>query len=341
MARTLSEAQLLPLLRTLADGAWHSGEALAADAGVTRAALSKRVQKLIAWGLEIETQPGRGCRLTQPLELLDADLIRGALSGEARTRLRVAVVAGTDSTNTQLMNAGAALDPQALLAEHQSGGRGRHGRSWHSPFGANLYLSLAWTFPQWPAALTALPLAIGVATAEALAPLGLPDLKLKWPNDLWHGSAKLGGILIEQRAEAGGPCRVIIGLGLNVSMRTATSAAIPQPWTSLAEALGRAPSRNALAARILDRWLGLLDRYATDGFAPLEPAFRALDLLRGRGVALQLPGGEARGVARGVDESGALLVDVDGERRRILSGDVALRAALDDSAPGPRRGPPK
>lgn len=328
MARTLTEEQLLPLLRTLADGGWHSGEALAADAGITRAALSKRVRKLLAWGLEVETQPGRGCRLAHPLELLDADLIRGALSPAARARLAVRVLAGTDSTNTQLLGGGAADDPQALLAEHQTGGRGRHGRSWHSPFGANLYLSLAWTFAQWPAALTALPLATGVATAQALEPLGLAELRLKWPNDLWLRDAKLGGILIEQRGEAGGTCRVVIGLGLNVAMRSATTAEIGRPWTSLAEALGAVPSRNALAARILEHWLAMLDRFAAEGFAPFEPAYRALDAMRGRAVTVQLPGGEARGIARGVDETGALLVDADGQRRRILSGDVALRTDI-------------
>ena len=332
MARTLSEEQLLPLLRTLADGAWHSGEALAADAGVTRAALSKRVRKLLAWGLEVETLPGRGCRLAQPLDLLDADLIRGALSPSARGRLTVQVRAGTDSTNTQLISAGGAGDPQALLAEYQSGGRGRHGRSWHSPFGANLYLSLGWTFAQWPAALAALPLATGVATAEALAPLGLKDLRLKWPNDLWHRDAKLGGILIEQRGEAGGSCRVVIGLGLNVAMRSATSAEIARPWTSLAEALGQAPSRNALAAGILEQWLAMLERYAAEGFAPFEPQWRALDLMRGRAVTVQLAGGETRGIARGVDESGALLVDAGGERHRILSGEVALRTTVEGTA---------
>ncbi|HUR40619.1 MAG TPA: biotin--[acetyl-CoA-carboxylase] ligase [Verrucomicrobiae bacterium] len=330
MARTLSPERLLPLLRTLSDGAWHSGEALAADGGVTRAALSKRVQKLIEWGLPIETQPGRGSRLIQSLELLDADLIRGHLSANARAQLRFTVLASTDSTNTQLMAAAGANDPQALLAEHQTGGRGRHGRRWHSPFGANLYVSLAWTFAQWPAALTALPLAVGVATARALASLELPALKLKWPNDLWHGDAKLGGILIEQRGETGGSCRVVIGLGLNVAMRTATSAEITQPWTSLHEALGKAVSRNMLAARILDEWLAMLGRYALDGFTPFEPEFRALDLMRGRPVTVLLPEGEASGIARGVDEAGALLVDAGGERRRVLSGEVALR-----SRPGP------
>lgn len=333
MARTLSGEQLLPLLRTLADGAWHSGEALARDAGITRAALSKRVQRLIEWGLEIETQPGRGSRLVHPLELLDADVIRGRLGASARAALRLQVVAATDSTNTQLMNAAGANDPQALLAEYQSGGRGRHGRAWHSPFGANLYLSLAWTFGAWPAALTALPLATGVATARALAPLELPGLRLKWPNDLWHRDAKLGGILIEQRGEAGGPCRVVIGLGLNVAMRSATSAEIAHPWTSLAEALGKPPSRNALAAAILEQWLAMLERFAADGFAPFEADYRSLDAMRGRSVTVQLPGGDCRGIARGVDESGALLVDADGERKRIVSGDVALRAALDTGAP--------
>lgn len=334
MARTLNPALLLPLLRTLGDGAWHSGEALARDAGITRAALSKRVQKLIQWGLPIETQPGRGCRLTQPLELLDADLIRGALNASDRARLQLRVVAATDSTNTQLMSASAADDPQALLAEHQTGGRGRHGRSWHSPFGTNLYLSLSFRFAQWPAALTALPLAVGVATAQALAPLQLPELRLKWPNDLWCRDAKLGGVLIEQRGESGGPCRVVIGLGLNVGMRTATSAEIGRPWTSLRELLGTeaVPSRNPLAARVLEQWLAMLDRYSREGFAPFEPAFRALDALRGRAVTVQQGDGECRGIARGVDESGALLIDAGGARQRILSGDVALRTSVGETA---------
>lgn len=330
MARSLNEEQLLPLLRTLSDGGWHSGEALAKDAGITRAGLSKRLQKLMQWGLEIETQPGRGCHLVHPLELLAADEIRGALPPALRGRLNLRVLAGTDSTNTQLLAADAADDPQALLAEHQSAGRGRHGRSWHSPFGTNLYLSLAWTFTQWPAELTALPLAVGVATAEALAELKLRELRLKWPNDLWIGGQKVGGILIEQRGEAGGACRVVIGLGLNVAMRSATTAHIGQPWTTLAEALGSAPSRgmlsrNWLAARILAGWIPMLERFTAEGFAPFLPGFRALDLLRSRAVTLQLPEGEVSGIARGVDESGALLVDAGETRRRILSGEVSLR----------------
>ena len=331
----------MPLLRTLGDARWHSGEDLAQDAGITRAALSKRVKKLLDWGLEVETQPGKGLRLLAPMELLDADLIRGAMLERgvtaAHAGLPVEVLATTDSTNSQLMARNATGDPQALLAEHQTAGRGRHGRAWHSPFGANLYLSLAWSFPQWPAQLTALPLAVGVATARALEELRLTGLRLKWPNDLWHREAKLGGILIEQRGEAGGACRVVIGLGLNVAMRSATSGQITRPWTTLADAMnagaGKVPSRNALAGAILAQWLSMLERFAREGFTPFESGYRALDALDGRTVTVQMADGDLAGIARGVDESGALLLDAPGGRRRLFSGDVELRVTAHGSAP--------
>lgn len=326
MARTLNPEALLPLLRTLSDGAWHSGERLAADAGITRAALSKRVHRLLDLGLEIETQPGRGCRLVQALDLLEPDLIRGHLPAAWQDHLGLQVLCSTDSTNARLVEADIAADPQALLAEHQTRGRGRQGRAWHSPFGANLYLSLAWTFPQWPPQLTALSLAAGVVVAEALDALELPAVHLKWPNDLWHKDAKLGGILIEQRGEAGGACRVVLGLGLNVSMQAATDAQISQVWTSLAEAVaGRPPSRNLLAAQVLGRWCDLLQRFSHEGFGPFVAGWRARDLTRNRAVRIEQDATEIHGIARGVDDDGALLLDVDGERRRILSGDLRLR----------------
>lgn len=327
MARPLKPAALLPLLRTLSDGRWHSGEALARDAGITRAALSKRVQRLADWGLPLETLPGRGCRLAEPVDLLEPDLIRGALRPELRARLKLAVLPSTDSTSTQLLAQPAADDPQALLAEHQSGGRGRRGRRWHSPFAQNLYLSLACSFANWPPQLTALPLAAGVACADVLIGLGLPDVRLKWPNDLWCGGAKVGGILIEQRGEAGGACRVVIGVGLNVSMRSATSAEIGQSWTSLASRLPRPPSRNALASALLEALLDATDRFAAEGFASFAGRWSALDATRDRAVRIESSDGALEGIARGVDRDGALLLEGPGGTQRILGGDVSLRVA--------------
>jgi BirA family biotin operon repressor/biotin-[acetyl-CoA-carboxylase] ligase len=311
------------LLDTLADGEWHSGEALAAAAGVTRAAMAKRVEKLREIGLEVEARQGLGYRLARPLERLDGLRLRAAVPA-----LRIRVEDVVDSTNRQMLDAPAADDPQLLLAEYQTAGRGRRGRSWQSPFGANLYLSLAWSFPGWPPQLTALPLAVGVACAAAMQAQGLADVQLKWPNDLYAQSRKLGGILIEHRGEAGGLCRVVIGIGINVAMSGAQAEGIDQPWISFAEAIGehRTVSRNDLAIALIQQLASTLRDFENSGFAPFKPRWSAFDLTRDRPVTLS---GEPAisGIARGVDDSGALLVDVDGQRRAVYSGDVSLRLA--------------
>lgn len=332
MARTVSAAELRALAQTLSDRRWHSGAALARAAGLTRAGLAKRVGKLVELGLDVESRSGRGVRLRQPLVLLEADEIVGLLPPALRGRVAVQVRFSTNSTNRQLMDADAAGDPQCLLAEHQTAGRGRRGRAWHSPLGANLYLSLAWTFPQWPPQLPALSLAAGVATAAALRACGAGKVRLKWPNDLWLDDRKLGGLLIEQRGETGGSCRVVIGLGLNVHMEAAP--AIDQPWTSLRQALGaRTPARGVLAARVIEKWVAMLERFAAEGFAPFAPAWDKLDLTRGKTVGVHDGSRTFSGVAHGVDAEGALLVENGGERRRLLSGDVSIRPAAPAVAP--------
>lgn len=323
MAQALSEAEQLALLDVLADGQWHSGEDLAARFGIGRAALAKRVDRLGDWQLGIESRQGLGYRLPQPLERLDAERLRAAVPG-----LRIEVLAATDSTNNRLGEAAPDQDPQALLAEFQSAGRGRRGRTWVSPFGANLYCSLAWSWAAWPPQLGALPLAVGLACARALRTVGLDDLRLKWPNDLVVDGRKLGGILLEHRGEGGGACRVVAGIGINLRMGAA-SAAIDQPWINLDAALaarGRPPvSRNALAAALLRELQALFTGYARQGFAPLQDEWAALDLTRDRAVTVLLGERRLEGVARGVDAEGALQVDAEGTRHRLHAGEVSLR----------------
>lgn len=310
------------LLDTLADGAWHSGEALAAAAGITRAGLAKRVDKLRDVGLDVEARQGLGYRLTQALERLRAD----ALQAAAPADLRVSVIDSVDSTNRALLDAQASEDPQALFAEWQTAGRGRRGRSWRSPYGANLYASLAWSFGAWPPALTTLPLMVGVACARALADVGLARVQLKWPNDLWADGRKLGGILIEHRGEAGGACRVVIGVGINVAMSPAQATDIDQPWTSVDAALGARASRNALAIALMRRLVESLALFAAQGFAPFAAQWQALDVTRD--AAVRVSGAESfEGIARGIDADGALLIDSAGGRRCLHAGDVSLRLA--------------
>jgi BirA family biotin operon repressor/biotin-[acetyl-CoA-carboxylase] ligase len=325
----LEDRELLPLLDVLADGEWHSGETLAETAGISRAALAKRVARLEEWDLQIDARSGLGYRLALPLERLDEAAIREALPAATRARLsELDIALRIDSTNRALLDADPARDPQALFAEAQSAGRGRRGRAWRSPFGANLYLSLAWRFPAWPPQLGTLSLAVGVACARALRTAGIAGIGLKWPNDLRIGNDKLGGILIEQRGEAGGYCRVVIGVGLNVAMTSAQATSVDQPWTSVRTALGDAtPSRNALAATLLDALLSALIEFEARGFAAFVADWNTLDQSAGRAVRIESAGTVLEGIARGIDESGALIVEADGHRHHLHSGDVSLRLA--------------
>lgn len=213
------------------------------------------------------------------------------------------------------------------VAEHQSAGRGRRGRSWHSPFGRNLYLSVAQACDSGPAALAGLSLAIGAALAQALTALGVPGIGLKWPNDVLCGGQKLAGILIELQGDTQGPCWAVVGIGINVNMDRADDAAIDQPWTSLARVSGRQWDRTALAAQVLIEVSELLARYPTQGLAPWQDAYARFDLLAGRPVQVDWAGERIAGVARGVDASGALLVDCDGQRRTLWGGEVTVRPA--------------
>lgn len=327
MTRALEDAELLPLADALADAQWHSGEALASDAGLSRAALAKRIAHLVDWGLDIEARAGLGYRLAMPLQRLDAEAIRAALSPATRARLRALEVAlRLDSTNQRLLDASAAQDPQALFAEAQTAGRGRRGREWRSPFGANLYLSLAWSFPAWPPALGTLPLAVGVAAARALEAAGVPGIGLKWPNDLRIGNAKLGGILIEQRGEAGGSCRVVIGIGLNVAMTAAQAGPITQEWISVQAATGTPPCRNRLAAQLLEALVAALAEFEQQGFAGFVADWNRLDLSAGRAVRIEGAGAVREGIARGIDAQGALILETaDGRREPLHAGEVSLR----------------
>ncbi len=323
----MSEASTLHLLDALTDGALHSGEALAQEFGISRAALAKRMAHLRDWGVDVIAQAGAGYRLAAPLQRLDAAAIRSALPRPAQ-QTRIAVVTRTDSTNSQLLFADAGHDPQALFTESQTAGRGRRGRDWVSPFGSNLYGSLGWTFAAWPARFTTLPLAVAVAVARVIDAAGVPEVGIKWPNDLMVAGRKLAGILIEPRGEAGGSCRVVVGVGINVAMSATQAAAISQPWISLAEALAaRAPpSRNALAAALVSELCGALTHFSAHGFAPFAAEWKRRDVLAGQAVRIE---GAAKitGIARGVDADGGLLIDTADGRQAVHAGDVSVRPA--------------
>ena len=313
-----------------------SGDALAKAAGQTRAAVWKRIESLRHAGVEITAQAGRGYALAQPLDLLDAESIRAALPDGVAAGIAGLDVAWTiDSTNSELLRRPATVaGAEVLLAERQTGGRGRRGRVWASPLAAHLYLSLARGFGGGLARLGGLSLVAGVATAEALQALGFETVRLKWPNDVVvaapEGLRKLGGLLIEGSGEHAGPARAVIGLGLNVRMPAAAASVIDQPWcdlTALAQQAARPlPDRNALTAAVLGRLLPALDLFDAEGLAPFLPRYAALDALAGEAVLLRSAHATQAGTALGVADDGALrLRSEDGQEQRVHAGEVSVR----------------
>lgn len=327
------------LLRLMAGPA--SGDALARASGQTRAAVWKKIEALRAAGVAIHAQPGQGYGLAQPLDLLDEDDLRARLPAALGAEIETLEVAWTlDSTNSELLrrpppSRGVAV----LLAERQTGGRGRRGRDWSSPLAANLYLSLSRTFSGGLARLPGLSLVAGVATAEALHALGFVGVRLKWPNDLvvedgiGPNSApgqilrKLGGLLVEGGGENAGPARAVLGLGLNVRMPPAFAAAIDQPWVDLAALAPVTPSRNTIVAALLAQWIPALAQFDADGLAPFLARYAGFDALAGRDIALHADGIARPAHALGLADDGALRVRIEGREQRVHSGEVSVRAA--------------
>lgn len=315
------------LLQVLADGHFHSGETLAKAMGVTRAAVWKKVHALEKLGLAVFRVPGRGYRLADPLQLLDAQAIRAALPAATRARLaELTVLDQVGSTNSWLAERPG--DPAVCFAEFQSAGRGRRGRAWVSPFASNIYMSLGWSFAEWPQGFTALGMVAAIAAVRALNSLGVEGAGIKWPNDLVAGGRKLAGVLVDIQGEPPRATRAIVGVGLNVRMPAVAATEIDQPWMDLATLTeGNPPERNRLAAALIDSLFTALDEFAHAGFAAFSADWQALDLVAGRAVALHSHQQTVTGVAAGVDEQGALLLRTAHGVKRFVSGDVSLRIA--------------
>jgi BirA family biotin operon repressor/biotin-[acetyl-CoA-carboxylase] ligase len=315
----------------LADGRFHSGEALARRLAVSRSAVWKAVASLRARGSALHAVRNRGYRLAHESEPLDPARIRERLAREVRERVaRIDVAWSIASTNTALLERAhpAPGTTEVLLAEYQSAGRGRRGRVWLAPPGGAICLSMSWTFREVPQDLGALGLVIGVCALRALRQHEVSGVGLKWPNDLLIGERKLGGVLIDLRAESAGPACVVIGIGLNLALGAALLRQIVASGTAatdLASVAQPLPARNALAAALISDCAGGLVQFERQGLKPFIEEWRSADALRGRAVDVSAAEGIARGIARGIDLHGALMVETPRGLRRFISGDVTVR----------------
>ncbi len=313
------------ILAIMQDGEFHSGSDLGAILGVSRTAVWKQLQKLEAMGLEFDSVKGTGYRLPQGFELLSQPDIESRLSVRPS---RLEIFQSLDSTNKYLREQ-AELDSQSgsvVFAETQTSGRGRRGKTWVSPFASNIYLSILWDFEQGAQALEGLSLGVGVAVRRALIESGLPDVQLKWPNDIYIGGKKLGGILLEMVGDPVGHCSVIIGVGINVSMPRHAAESIDQAWTDVATEADNVISRNQLAAYLVDNIFTLLTDFQSLGFAPYRDEWQAADAFKGLMATLSTPREAITGTILGVDETGALEMIMDnGDVQRFIGGELSLR----------------
>ncbi len=320
------------LLERLIDGHFHSGEQLASHLGVTRAAVWKHIKALQSdYGLDIHAVTGKGYRLSQSIELLNRETIRQLIEKQI-PEMEIETFLSISSTNRYLMKLAATDENQckAVFAEQQTSGRGRHGRQWISPFGGNLYFSILYQFNTIANDMTGLSLAVGVAIVELLRKKGVESAKLKWPNDILINGRKLCGILLEMHGESHGPYVIVIGVGLNINMPDNEAAKIDQPWTALNQVCDIGLSRNELAAELLISIMSALKEFELNGLETFRERWLQWDCYMDSEVSLQLGDREITGIARGIDQQGALLIEQSGQKaanqlQRFYSGEIKLR----------------
>ncbi len=317
------------LLQVLADGEWHSGQALADAAGVSRVTIWKQLQKLQEAGIELEAVTKVGYRIVGGLDLLFDSEVHSGLNDSATNLVgELQVLQQTDSTNRVCQEAMSdrAAPNQAIVisAEQQTAGRGRRGKAWVSPYARNMYLSVGWQVQGGAAALQGLSLAIGVAVVRALQDLGVATAQLKWPNDIVVGRQKLGGILIELTGDMAGPCSVVVGMGLNVNMPEYAQNGIDQAWTDVYQQ-GAKPTRAQLIASVLNHVLPLLQQWEQSGFEPWREAWQGLDAYRDQPVNILMGDKRIAGTERGVAPDGAIQIETTLGLQSFHGGEVSLR----------------
>jgi len=319
---------VLALLRLLQDGRFHSGVALGEDLGISRSAIWKQLQRIEAeLGLSLYRVRGKGYRLAEPLSLLDAGQIQQVC---AEWGWSFRLLAEIDSTNTEVMrllHAGYSA-PCLLLAESQSAGRGRRGRSWVSPFAQNLYYSLGLRLDAVTQCLDALSLTAGLAVLKTLREAGISNAGLKWPNDVLVDDRKIAGILLELSGDPSAVCHLVIGIGINVNRREGMPA-IDQPWTSLFLELDGHFDRTALAIRLSRHLQSYLAIHFSQGFSALREQWEESHLWQGKQAVLISATQRITGKIMGVNERGALRLQTCTGEQCFTGGELSLRLTHD------------
>ena len=305
---------------------WVSGEQISNQLGISRTAIWKQVNQLKADGHDIQSAPKKGYRLIQTADLLEAEEIQMNLDTQTMGQPGVYVHQDTDSTNLQakrLAGQGAA-EGTVVVADTQTHGRGRRGRTWFSPSGRNIYASMILRPPMAPSQAPQITLMTAVAVAKTLKQSVGLEARIKWPNDILVQGKKISGILNEISTEMDMVDFVVVGLGINVNVR---SKEMPEEIRTLATSIrietGADHPRCNLLCDLLKEFEICYDQLKVDGFRPIMAQWRDLTDIIGQHVYVDVLGTRHTGMVEAVDDDGVLILrDGRGEIHRIFSGDV-------------------
>ena len=311
------------LIALLADGEFHSGEKIGELLGVSRTSVNNYIKALQEIGLDIYKVTGKGYCSAVPLTLLNQQIIQ-QVSGVDSVHVEQIL----ESTNQYLLDKLPNIsNGQTCIAEYQAAGRGRRGREWVSPFASHLYFSMYWRLEAGIEKASGLSLLVGIATVNALEKLGLHGVGLKWPNDLYYQGKKLAGILIELNAQASDVCHSVIGIGINVRMPEQQGKLIDQPWIDLNNISTQPVDRNQLSGLLIKELHTLLSDYEEKGLTPFLDRWFELDCFLNKQVNLIVADNVQTGICRGINEQGALLLEIDNEIKPYIGGEISLRLA--------------
>mgnify|MGYP005811708771 CR=1 FL=1 len=313
------------LIRALAGGNFVSGQHLGETLNVSRTAIAKHVKTLMSMGLDIYSVTGKGYKLSTPLYLLNKEDILQQLAQGNNSVVEVHSI--IDSTNDYLMRRlpNQLSQGQVCLAEYQSAGRGRRGRQWISLFGSQIYLSMYWYLEQGLSAAMGLSLVTALAVSDAIKLHCGVQVQLKWPNDIYLDGVKLAGILIDLEGQALEPSHSVIGIGLNLNMPEKSALEIDQRWTDLQSHSDNTVDRNLLSAQLIDCLGRRLAQHSEHGLSAMLDEWHNFDIYLNKRVKLLTGDRVTQGICRGINNQGALLLEVNGQVKPIYGGEVSLR----------------
>ncbi|MDH3325122.1 MAG: biotin--[acetyl-CoA-carboxylase] ligase [Gammaproteobacteria bacterium] len=299
--------------------------------GITQKDLFLYVQELRSYGCPLGINKDKTITLLRSLDAYNHDQILYEISSELNIKdIELAIFLSLSSSNTHLKSLPCKESKiQACLVEHQTEGRGRRGKSWVSPFGANIYLSIRKKIQVSPKESGCASLIVGLAVISALESMGYYGMEIKWPNDIYFQGKKLAGVLIEAVSVKVNSVELVVGIGLNINMSQDASKHIDQPWIDLYQMSSKKPpSRNEVAVALITNINSNLALFEVAGLAAFLNDWTQYDYLNGKTITVKQEQVEVYGKAMGINEQGELLVSSDNEILAVNAGEVSVRLLL-------------